>query len=104
MAQLLLDSHNSLRDDFEVSCPELDVLVDAGFAFGLEKGHAGSRMTGAGFGGSTIHLVHESMASSFIEHLRSRYQKAFGRELNCFITQDSDGAHLQPLNILKPAL
>ena len=104
MAQLMRVSHNSLRDDFEVSCLELDVLVDAGFAFGVEKGHAGSRMTGAGFGGSTIHLVHESIASSFIEHLRSRYQEAFGRELNCFITQASDGARLQPLSTLKPAL
>ena len=78
--------------------------MDAGLAFGVEKGHAGSSMTGAGFGGSTIHLVHESIASSFIEHLRSRYQKTFGRELNCFITQASDGARLQPLGTLKPAL
>ncbi len=104
MARLMRDSHNSLRDDFEVSCPELDVLVDAGFAFGVENGHTGSRMTGAGFGGSTIHLVHESIASSFIEHLRSRYHEAFERELNCFLTQSSHGAHLRTLSTLKPAL
>ena len=104
MARLMRASHYSLRDDFEVSCPELDVLVDAGFAFEIGKGHAGSRMTGAGFGGSTIHLVHESIASNFIEHLRARYHEAFERELNCFLTQSSHGAHLRSLKTLKPAL
>ncbi|MDA7860162.1 galactokinase [Akkermansiaceae bacterium] len=104
MARLMRASHNSLRDDFEVSCYELDVLVDAGFTFGARKGHAGSRMTGAGFGGSTIHLVHESIASNFIEHLGARYHEAFERELNCFLTQSSHGAHIRSLSTLKPAL
>lgn len=99
---LMRAGHDSLRDDYEVSCPELDFLVDAGFEFGTPGGHFGSRMTGGGFGGSTIHLVHESAAPALIEHLRSRYREAFDSDLNCFVTAASDGAQCttisHPLN------
>jgi galactokinase len=89
---LMRAGHDSLRDDYEVTCPELDFLVDSGFDFGVSHGHFGSRMTGGGFGGSTIHLVHESATSAYLEHLRSRYREAFNRDLNCFVTTASDCA------------
>ncbi|NCF91108.1 MAG: galactokinase [Verrucomicrobiaceae bacterium] len=101
---LMRAGHDSLRDDYEVTCPELDFLVDTGFDF-TPWGHFGSRMTGGGFGGATIHLIHESVASAFIKHLRSRYREVFDRDLNCFVTPASEGAHCPPtLSPLKHTL
>ena len=100
---LMRAGHDSLREDYEVTCPELDFLVDAGFEF-TPSGHFGSRMTGAGFGGATIHLVHDSAASTYIEHLRSRYREVFDRDLNCFVTSASEGAHCTTFTSLKPTL
>ena len=79
--QLMTASHNSLRDDFEVSCDELDCLVD--IANGVD-GVLGSRMTGAGFGGCTVTLVHKDS----IEALRMQllvYTDRFGLEPEMFV-------------------
>jgi len=70
VGKLMLDSHNSLRDDYEVSCPELDELVEA--AIGAE-GVYGSRMTGGGFGGCTVTLLKKTVVSSTIEHIAKKY-------------------------------
>ena len=78
-------SHNSLRDDFEVSCDELDCLVD--IAYGTE-GVLGSRMTGAGFGGCTVTLIHMDA----IETLRANllpYTDRFGLNPEMFVLQDN---------------
>lgn len=91
----LRSSHDSLRDDYEVSCPELDALVDCAYEFGSERGLIGSRMTGGGFGGSTISLVEASAASNLERHLRKNYVEMFGRELDCFITRSVDGASVE---------
>ena len=95
---LMRAGHDSLRDDYEVTCPELDFLVDAGFEFGSDRGQLGSRMTGGGFGGSTIHLVRDSEAASFQAHLRQRFRDRFDRELNCFVTRASAGASCEKLS------
>lgn len=87
-------SHDSLRDDFDVSCPELDHLVDAAFAFGTGRGLVGSRMTGGGFGGSTVSLVRRESAGELKVFLEGAFREKFGRELNCFITSAVDGAKL----------
>jgi len=73
--RLMNESHRSLRDDYEVSCRELDVMVEA--AQGLE-GCLGSRMTGAGFGGSTVSLVKEEKAIEFKRKLAAIYQATTG--------------------------
>ena len=76
-------SHKSLRDDFEVSCDELDCLVD--IAYGTE-GVLGSRMTGAGFGGCTVTLIHMDA----IETLRANllpYTDRFGLNPEMFVPQ-----------------
>ncbi|MEM1297450.1 MAG: galactokinase, partial [Verrucomicrobiota bacterium] len=86
LGRLMREGHNSLRDNFEVSCAELDALVDSGFEFGAERGHLGSRMTGGGFGGSTIHLVQGDAAPAFLDHLQLAYGVFFNRDLNCFVT------------------
>ncbi|HEX3549125.1 MAG TPA: galactokinase, partial [Candidatus Elarobacter sp.] len=70
-------SHDSLRDDYEVSAPELDVLVEA--ARGVE-GVYGARMTGGGFGGCTINAVREEKAEEFCATVSHRYREATGRE------------------------
>jgi galactokinase len=90
-------SHESLRDDYEVSCAELDALVDSAYEFGSERGLIGSRMTGGGFGGSTISLVEQDSAALLQEYLRKNYSEKFGRELNCFITRLVDGASVGPV-------
>jgi len=69
--RLMVESHQSLRDDFEVSCPELDQLVDAALQV---PGVYGSRMTGGGFGGCTVTLLKQDSINTVIEHIASKYQ------------------------------
>ncbi len=94
VARLLREGHESLRDDFEVSCPELDCLVEAAYSCGPETGHLGSRMTGGGFGGSTISLVRRDAAPALQAHLESAFAAAFGRKPDAFATSAVDGARL----------
>jgi len=82
-ARLMTASHNSLRDDFEVSCDELDCLVDIA---SCTEGVLGSRMTGAGFGGCTVTLIHMDA----IETLRANllyYTDRFGLNPEMFVLQ-----------------
>jgi galactokinase len=67
LGEILFRSHLSLRDDYEVSCPELDLLYTVGKQFG---GCLGARMTGAGFGGSGIALVKETQTEAFINKMK----------------------------------
>ena len=91
---ILREGHDSLRDDYEVSCAELDHLVDAAYEFGAERGHAGSRMTGGGFGGSTISLVAREAAEDLRQHLEDSFAARFGRRPDAFVTSAVDGARL----------
>jgi galactokinase len=74
---LMRASHCSLRDDFEVSCPELDLLADTAAQL---PGVYGSRMTGGGFGGCTVNLVREECADAFCETIRRSYRESTGKE------------------------
>lgn len=74
---LMLESHASLRSDYQVTGEALDCLVEAAQEV---DGVLGSRMTGAGFGGCTIHLMQKSAVSSFCQHVRQRYTTAIGLE------------------------
>jgi galactokinase len=94
LGESMRQSHDSLRDDYEVSCEELDALVDAAYRADPAFGLIGSRMTGGGFGGSTVSLVDSCSASDWKRYLEKFYRKKFGRELNCFITTAVDGAHV----------
>ena len=87
--RLMMESHQSLRDDYEVSCPELDLLVDLAMEC---PGVAGSRMTGAGFGGCTVSLVERSCLDQFGEHVISRYARKAGREPEIHVTRPGSGA------------
>jgi len=76
LGRLMLASHESLRDDYEVSCPELDLLVDV--AAGVD-GCAGARMMGGGFGGCTVNLVREEAIDDVITEVAATFQRRFGR-------------------------
>lgn len=84
----MLESHISLRDDYEVSCEELDFLVDT--AMGIE-GVYGARMTGGGFGGCTINLVRKDAADSFRSAIREAYSKAYGIDPMIIDVEPGDG-------------
>lgn len=87
--RLMLESHASLRDDFEVSTKELDALVDIARR---SDGVYGSRMTGGGFGGCTITLVKATAAEELVRKLEVEYERFSGRRPTCFVTKPSHGA------------
>ncbi|MFO7636746.1 MAG: galactokinase [Clostridia bacterium] len=85
---LLTRSHVSLRDQYEVSCKELDTLVE----LALEcPGVAGSRMTGAGFGGCTVSIVREGDMDGFIDFAAVRYEERIGYPAAFYISEIGDG-------------
>jgi galactokinase len=85
----MAESHQSLRDFYEVSCPELDLMV--GLATG-QKGVYGARMTGGGFGGCTINLVDVRHAEEFREQVAGAYERATGLRPEIYICSAADGA------------
>ncbi|HEY4903529.1 MAG TPA: galactokinase [Candidatus Sulfotelmatobacter sp.] len=91
--KLMLESHRSLRDLYEVSCRELDIMVEA--AEGL-PGYYGGRMTGGGFGGSTINLVDTGSAQEFAEQVSARYRHSVGVQPEVRICSAADGAQAEP--------
>lgn len=86
---LMCESHNSLRDLYEVSCRELDIMVDA--AEGL-AGFVGGRMTGGGFGGCTVNLVREENAEGFAKGIAERYLQKTGIAAQVYLCIAEDGA------------
>ncbi|HEV3400719.1 MAG TPA: galactokinase [Acidimicrobiales bacterium] len=88
MGPLLAASHASLRDDFEVSVPELDVAVSAS----CEGGALGARLTGAGFGGSALALVPSSAYDGMREHVLRAFATAGFAEPSVFTVETGDGA------------
>ena len=89
MGELMRDSHRSLRDLYEVSCRELDVMVES--AEGL-PGFIGGRMTGGGFGGCTVNLVRQENAADFARQISDRFQNATGIKPQIYICSAADGA------------
>ncbi|KAL8578288.1 hypothetical protein ACOMHN_005679 [Nucella lapillus] len=94
--KLMVDSHESLRDDYEVSCKELDLLVEAAMEMKGEGGVYGSRMTGGGFGGCTVTLLHKDAIDKVIENVKNRY-KASKNTATFYVVAPSEGA--RPLNL-----
>ncbi|HMH42365.1 MAG TPA: galactokinase [Pyrinomonadaceae bacterium] len=87
--RLMYESHDSLRDDYEVSCKELDVMVDLAKQV---KGVFGARMTGGGFGGCTINLVSVQAVDEFTQSIRNSYEQATGKHPEVYICSAADGA------------
>ncbi len=91
---LMAASHDSLRDDFEVSCKELDLMVEITRKIGRNGGVIGTRMTGGGFGGSTVTLCDSRKAGEIAAKLSAEYEKATGITPQIFASRPSQGAHL----------
>ena len=89
VGKLMHESHCSLRDLYEVSCRELDLMVEA--ADGL-PGFCGGRMTGGGFGGCTVNLVREENAGDFAKQIADRYRQATGIHPQVYLCSAEDGA------------
>ncbi|MCR5509806.1 MAG: galactokinase [Lachnospiraceae bacterium] len=86
--KLMNESHISLRDDYEVSCPEIDVLVDAAWAC---DGVVGSRITGGGFGGCSVSIVADDKIESFKEALAGAYKEKCDLEPEFYVVSVGDG-------------
>ena len=86
--KLMCDSHKSLRDDYEVTGKELDVLAEAAWR---QEGCIGSRMTGAGFGGCTVSLVKKDCVKKFIERVGQEYQERIGYAASFYVAEIADG-------------
>mgnify|MGYP000935719891 CR=1 FL=1 len=89
--QLMFETHASLKDLYEVSCQELDQLVEIATRF---DGCYGARLTGAGFGGCTVNLVEQSKAKEFADFVADEYYRRTGFKTPVFITHASPGAHV----------
>ena len=92
VGQLMYASHASLRDDYEVSCPELDTVVDIALSIGPRGGVHGCRMTGGGFGGCTVTLMRADAASAFRGAIAQTYEKQFGITPRIYSCEPSEGA------------
>lgn len=88
--QLMNQSHVSLRDDYEVTGPQLDALAEAAWKI---DGVLGSRMTGGGFGGCTVSLVSDEAIPAFIEKVGAEYTAKTGLTADFYIAEIGDGAH-----------
>ena len=91
--QLMNASHISLRDDYQVSCKELDVMVEAAWR---QKGVLGGRMTGAGFGGCTVNLVEsdKDKIRAFRENVTEEYKARTGLDTEIYVCKAEDGVRL----------
>ncbi len=87
--KLMNQSHDSLRDDYEVTGVELDTLVEEARKI---EGTIGSRMTGAGFGGCTVSIVKEDQVESFIREVGARYNERTGLKADFYVAEIGDGS------------
>jgi len=100
LGPLLQDSHRSLRDDYEVSCRELDLMVEIAMA---QPGLIGARMTGGGFGGCTINLVESAAVSEFRRNVAAEYSSKTGLTPEIYVSPASEGAQHMALEKNRPA-
>lgn len=89
--RLMTDAHGSLRDLYAVSGPELEAMIDAALDL---PGCLGARLTGAGFGGSTVNLVRRSSADDFVQQLKGKYEARTGRTAEVWVCQAEQGAQI----------
>jgi galactokinase len=98
VGQLMYASHTSLRDDYEVSCPELDAVVDVAQSIGPKGGVIGCRMTGGGFGGCAVALVRADNVADISARVAAEYEGRTKIKPALFVSRPAAGATvLQPL-------
>ena len=91
---LMYESHTSLRNDFEVSCHELDIVVEVARKMGETSGVYGCRMTGGGFGGCAVALIKSAAHAEIVAHIQAEYLHCTGCEASCYVSKPSEGASL----------
>jgi galactokinase len=89
LGRLMRESHRSLRDLYEVSCPELDTMTEVAEEL---PGYRGGRMTGGGFGGCTVNLVDTSHVEAFAEQLSEGYRRSRGVKPDVYVCSAAEGA------------
>ena len=89
LGPLLAASHASMRDDYEISCPEIDTLVEIASEI---PGVYGTRMTGGGFGGCTVSLVQVEAAAAVVQHLSSEYEARTGIRPETYVSRAAGAA------------
>ncbi|MFN0060095.1 MAG: galactokinase [Planctomycetota bacterium] len=94
LGRLFNASHASLRDDFEVSCIELDHMVECAR---FERGCYGARMTGAGFGGCAVALVDQAALDGFAERVGAAYARTHRQPSACYVCRPTGGVSLEPI-------
>lgn len=94
--RLMIKSHKSLRDDYEVSCEELDLLVDIAMEC---EGVLGARMTGAGFGGCTVNLVNKNHIDKFKRKIIGNYKQETGINPEIYVSSPAEGAQQLKMNL-----
>lgn len=92
VGQLMYASHRSLRDDYEVSCKELDAVVEISESIGVKGGIYGCRMTGGGFGGCTVALVKTENVEAITKQIADDYKKRIKIEATIFVSRPAAGA------------
>lgn len=91
LGKLMIASHNSLRDDYEVTGKELDTLVDESLK---QEGIIGARMTGAGFGGCAVSIVKSDKVENFIKNVSKAYKDKIGYEASFYTVEIGDGPQI----------
>ncbi|MGD0814576.1 MAG: galactokinase [Verrucomicrobiota bacterium] len=97
VGELMYASHDSLRGDYEVSCAELEAVVEIARSIGPNGGMYGCRMTGGGFGGCTVALLKTAAVDSVMKTIATDYQRKTGIEASLFVSRPAAGA-----TVLKP--
>ena len=92
VGQLMYASHAALRDDYEVSCDELDVVVEIAEAIGEQGGVYGCRMTGGGFGGCCVALVKAGSVDAITKKISDDYKARTGIAATIFASRPASGA------------
>jgi len=90
LGELLIETHKGLSEDYEVSCEELDFLVDETLK---EEGVCGARMMGGGFGGCSINLMKKSVSANVIATIQKKYKEKFGIDMKVYKVNISEGTH-----------
>jgi galactokinase len=85
-------SHRSMRDDYEISCREIDAVVEIAESIGIPGGVYGCRMTGGGFGGCAVALAKSDAVAAISQKIAADYKKKTGIEATIFVSRPAAGA------------
>jgi galactokinase len=92
LGRLMYASHESLKNDYAVSCRELDAVVEIAHAIGMEGGVFGCRMTGGGFGGCAVALIRTAARDKLIQEIGAAYKSHTGKDGTLFVSHPDAGA------------